>query len=168
MNKPDFISIPIGTGIVTPYIAVFGTLRSGQSNFKRYLAGKVDSKGVYRIPLMAMYKRSGGYIPHIVHTEDKLDSVVVEILKIDSKDIVEIYENNCQLDMLESAYSRAGVWNPYIFQLPNTNDFCKIYVNDTGNDVLSKWKISTGDFVVQNEIIDYQNIEDYAKKHVLS
>lgn len=113
----NMVDLPTGVAFVTPFILVYGTLRLGQSNYKRLLTD-TQHMGTYELPGWILSGINSGY------TGDPKDTIVVDAfnLGINADGIVktplEIYEKNYQLDELEGVLR--GGYNTSLLKLHNT------------------------------------------------
>lgn len=148
------IDLPAGVTSVTPFLLVFGTLRLGQGNWKRYLQN-TKHIGTYKLPKWGAVQIFSAY------TGKEKDYVVVDLFDLryttDNVRLSELalYELNAKLDMLEGTL-RHGNYTCTLMQITveDTTSLAKFY---NANANLESNKLQK-DFVTK-EVIDYPEIQ---------
>lgn len=97
---PDAIHLKTGETYVSPFLLVYGTLRLGKSNYKKFLTTSKHI-GTYELPGWKLSGILSG------HTGNPKDVIVVDAFNLGQnpdgmvKTALELYELNYQLDQLE-------------------------------------------------------------------
>ncbi len=157
------LAIPIAFdeeySFVTPYLLVYGTLRKNQGNYKKYIEGKGDHMGTYRLKKYSL----GGILANYTAMEE--DSIVVDLFKLKSKtqsELIQMYEVNCGIDILEwSGVFGGSNYITTILPIKLSEDQtirAKMYVSN----IVPGSYCKTGDFLSQVHHTDYPflNIEE--------
>lgn len=113
----DAIHLPTGETFVSPFLLVYGTLRLGQGNYRRYLL-EASHLGTFELPGWILSGITSG------HTGNPDHRIVVDAFNLGKtpdgliKSPLEIYELNWHLDSLEGVLR--GGYTTSLIQSDNT------------------------------------------------